>query len=164
MHAHTEQRHCCTTDIKRQLAPIDLSLYLSLPKSKLCMLNNSIYSLYARGPGSDTLLSRPVTCSTTDSDRHWWLHVAQLTSVSVTLSDTTADGRHINRPDNMAQTTKVRQADNLQTIYSAVCPHIDRNTTNLTIIPRSQSPSTCIVHQFWHEHYPFILFFSINLH
>jgi len=29
---------------------------------------------------------------------------------------TTADGRQINRPDNMAQTTKDRQADNLQTI------------------------------------------------
>ena len=163
MHAHTEQRHRCTTDIKHQLAPIDLSLYLSLPKSNYT-LSPTQFIAYIHVAQGQTLLSRPVTCSTTDSDRHWWLHVAQLTSVSVTLSDTTADGRHINRPDNMAQTTKVRQADNLQTIYSAVCPHIDRNTTNLTIIPRSQSPSTCIVHQFWHEHYPFILFFSINLH
>jgi len=29
MHDHTEQRHRYATDIKRQLAPIDLSLYLS---------------------------------------------------------------------------------------------------------------------------------------
>ena len=33
MHAHTEKQHRYTTDIKRQLAPIDLSLYLTLPES-----------------------------------------------------------------------------------------------------------------------------------
>ena len=64
MHAHTEQRHRCTTDIKRQLAPIDLSLYLSLPKSKLCMLNNSIYSLYARGPGMQSHALRQTATDT----------------------------------------------------------------------------------------------------
>ena len=31
--AHTEQQHRYTTDIKRQLALIDVSLYLTLPKS-----------------------------------------------------------------------------------------------------------------------------------
>jgi len=32
MHAHTEQQHRYTTGIKRQLAPIDLSLYPTLPQ------------------------------------------------------------------------------------------------------------------------------------